>query len=747
MNHLCFVCYAEISPEAEACFSCGSVRGLRIRKVLEPIAAQGITIAGETREDAAIRPEALPPGITFSHRFTIQDELSHTPLWFRYNAVDLERGQNVELRTLREGDRDSQGWQAMTYMQRYQGHPNLLGFLHVDLVSSPPFAVSEIQRGIQLSKFLKGRNGRVTLAESVVLIQELLIGLSALHEEGYAHADIHPDSIWLDSKGRPRLDGGGPFGRSEVSIYAPPEQLSGDSLTPQSDMYTIGLLWYRILTGELPFNSLDASDIQSYPAQQRKDLAPLSPRLAVVVRKMLDSDPSKRPADARTLLRRLRDIFRHGWFNIPELSRSELSRRACSNRFVLHGSLIATNDALRLLKSGAAIGTASLESGRVLLRTSTAALTEAGLQELLPTALKSEHSVVRLMLDCMVHDLPNTFDLLKEQPARNISEQLEIAQLARAIGYTELARLRIGAAIQAAKSCNDWCGISETLNHLGDNSAAKEALQKALEMASTVDDILLLASLVRWQHNDHGITKRALKRAVSWMDNTEKALRVAAAWLALLNDSTSAQAVLDQAIELSSKDNFVQQCDTLQEAISIFGLTDIWLSWLEKIQPHASDVKEKERIAWLWQHLKRTDKAKSIHQEIRQSLLTRRQMNKDENERLGIHLESPELTLSAIEAFELKSLQYRQGALEKMSLSPKDERNNFVPENGPDRSIGEPKEIPSDVFGSPNADSNAEESVQELDVSSTPQTIPLILWVRLVVGCLIVALVFWLLLQ
>ena len=112
MNHLCFVCFAELSPEAEACFSCGSVRGMEVKNRPQQIRAQGITIAGEIKENVVLRPEALPPGITFSQRFTIQDELAHTPLWFRYLAVDLERGIEVELRTLREGDAEAQGWQA-----------------------------------------------------------------------------------------------------------------------------------------------------------------------------------------------------------------------------------------------------------------------------------------------------------------------------------------------------------------------------------------------------------------------------------------------------------------------------------------------------------------------------------------------------------------------------------------------------------------------------------------------------------
>lgn len=762
MNNLCFVCYAELSPEAEACFSCGAVRGVRVTRAVPLTDVRGITIAGEERKDAQLRPEALPPGITFSLRFTIQDELPHTPLWFRYRAVDLERGIEVELRTLREGDSDSQGWQAMNYMQRYQGHPNLLGFMHVDLEAQPPFAVSDIQQGIQLSHFLKGHGGRIALSQSLSLIQELLVGLSALHEEGYAHADIHPDSVWLDAQGRLRLDGGGPFGRTTVSIYASPEQMNGEMLTPRSDMYTIGLLWYRILTGELPFHSLNEADIQGYSTQKQKNLAPLSPRLAMVVRGMLVSDPQKRPKNAQALLRDLRDIFRNGWFNLPELSRAELLKRASSSRFILHGSVVATNDSLRLLKSGAATGTAQLIGGKVLLRTSVPALSEAGLQELLPAALKADHPAARLMLDCMVHDEPDVLDRLKKQPARTILEQVEIAQLAWHLGYSELARARIGVAIKAVSTAKEWCHISETLTHLGDSKAAKEALQHALEMSKTLEEYLQVAALIRWNHNDQGATKRALGAGARLVEDTESALRFAAGWLALLSDVKSAQVILDTVLDLSEADSILQQCDHLQSAISIFGLADIWIAWLLKIQKGVSHPSEWERIVWLWQHLQQPQQAKKAQEEGRRMLDMWRQKIEIENRRLCLQIAIPELSLAAVEAFEKESLIARAEQEARQAVEEVEEEKNEPVEEQEEPIEALEEELQAEEKGSvvleeppsmeeESSASDLEEPAsydvskkQKTEVSAPPQMAP-IFWIRLVIGMVVLVLALWLL--
>lgn len=706
MNHPCLVCFAELSPEAESCFSCGSVRGISVNMSQKPIQTRGITIAGETKKNVVLRPEALPPGITFSNRFTIQEELSHTPLWFRYLAVDLDRGLEVELRTLREDDTESQGWQAMRYMQRYQGHPNLLGFLHVDLESQPPFAISDIQSGIQLSQFLKGRGGRIPIAESVVLMQDLLIGLAALHEEGHAHADIHPDSIWLDAQGRPRLDGGGPFGRRSVSIYAAPEQLEGKVLTPQSDIYAMGLMWYRILTGELPFRSLEPEDIQAYPHSPQKDLAPLSARLAPVVRKMLHADPAMRPSNAQELLRDLRDIFRKGWFNLPELSRSELGKRGSSARLLLQGTVIAANDALRLLNSGAATGTATLVGGQVLLRTSAVALTEAGLQALLPQELRQKNPAVQAIVDILVHDVPNPEEILKKSAAHTIRGQVELAQLAWMLNRPELARARLGAAIQASKHSEDWCRVAETLVYFEDPKASREALQQALQKINGLDDVLQVASVARWIHNDHGAAKRVLSRGANLVNGTQDALKFAAAWIALLLDLPSARLVLNTVLELSVRETVLVQCDHLQEAIGMFGPDDIWNQWLQRIQAQAKTPTEWERITWLWQHLNQPKLAALAHQEGQKLLDVIRQRIESENRELGIQLLIPELSTSAVEAFEAESLRLRAEVMAERHTENKEDASpsdTEPPAESVENVLPEPVDGHSD-FESPSED-------------------------------------------
>ncbi|MGC6507856.1 MAG: serine/threonine protein kinase [Myxococcota bacterium] len=659
MNCPCVVCFAELSPDAESCFSCGTVRGIQVNVQQKSVSIQGITIAGEARENVVLRPEALPAGITFSNRFTIQEELSHTPLWFRYLAVDLDRGLEVELRTLREDDAESQGWQAMRYMQRYQGHPNLLGFMYVDLESTPPYAISDIQNGIQLSQFLNGRGGRIPMAESVILMQDLLIGLAALHEEGHAHADIHPDSIWLDSQGRPKLDGGGPFGRRSVSIYAAPEQLEGGELSPQSDIYAMGLLWYRILTGELPFASLETEDIQAYPHLSQKDLAPLSARLAPVVRKMLHPDPSQRPSNAQALLRELRDVFRKGWFNIPELSRSELGKRSSSNRLWLQGTVIAANDTLRLLNSGAATGTAALVGGKVLLKTSAVALTEAGLQALLPQELRQKNPAVQTIVDILVHDVLDRDDRLKQAVAHTVRRQVEMAQLAWMLNQPVIARNRLGAAIQMSANADDWCHVAEVLVYFEDPKASREALQQALQQIKCLDDVLQVAAVARWMHNDHGATKRVLSRGANWINSAQDALKFAAAWMALLLDLPSAKLVLNTVLENAVREAVLVQCDHLQEAIRIFGPDDIWIQWLQRIQTQAQSPNDWERITWLWQHLKQPKLAALARQEGQKVLDLKRQRIETENTELGISLELPELSIAAVDAFERKSLELR----------------------------------------------------------------------------------------
>jgi serine/threonine protein kinase len=721
MINTCLVCYAELSSDEEYCFNCGSLRGIKLERAPVSRDSKGILLAGASRDEAIIASESFPPGLTFSNRFTIKKSLPPNALWFRYLSVDLVRGLDVELRTLRESRPSTEGWKAMEYLQRLKGHSNIIGVFYVDFESDPPFAIFNLQKGIQLSAFLRSKKERLTNSEAIRIIQELLFGLATLHKNNFAHSDIHPDSIWLDAQGRPRLDAGGAFERSSVSIYASPEQYMGGESSPQSDIYSIGLLWYRLLVGTLPFATLAEEDIRSYSSQKYKNLAPLSPRLSVVVRRLLSDDLKKRPNNADELLKLLQRRMTSGWIPVPEKVKSELINRGSPSRFYLGDQLIAATDALQLIRSGSAMGTAALHDGHVVLRTSIASLAEAGLLDLLPVTMQKEFSIVSLLHACIVADVSNKEALLKQQPAKDIEEQVELAKVAHYAGFSAISRARMGAAIQACKSSQDWCFISKGVFYFGDSNASKAALNKGMTRITTIEDVLELSSCLRWQHDDKIATKQLLSRGASLVGNASNALDYASAWIALLNDTKSAQVVLGTVIEMSLSEPVLSQCESLYSTTLRFGKSDIWEQWLHLIEQKASSHQEWRRISWLWKHLGDGANAQRSEDQYRASLSLWRDAISEENKVYGIDLELPDLVVDKISAYESTSLLLREEiqATEKEGASGAHsgpENQEEVPESSSlkeeegqrgDEETEPPKEQPSEPELTPAQDSQA----------------------------------------
>ncbi|MHA6523552.1 serine/threonine-protein kinase [Tessaracoccus sp. G1721] len=135
-----------------------------------------------------------------------------------------------------------------------------------------PYIVMDHVRGETIQEML--RNTRRFTAEAVVGITlQILAGLQAMHSDAdvILHRDIKPSNVMIDGDGRVTvIDLGIAKSSSDAPVtltglqpgspqYASPEQLLGQPLDPRSDIYSVGCLMYRMLTGSLPFGALEAS--------------------------------------------------------------------------------------------------------------------------------------------------------------------------------------------------------------------------------------------------------------------------------------------------------------------------------------------------------------------------------------------------------------------------------------------------------------------------------------------------------
>ena len=173
----------------------------------------------------------------------------------------------------------------------------------------------EFVDGEDLASLLR-RIGRLPPDKAVEIARQLCAGLAAAHEHGIVHRDLKPANIMLDGRGRVRItDFGlaalaaeikGNAVRAGTPAYMSPEQFAGQKVTPKSDLYSLGLVLYEVLTGKHPFEASSVEQMArlrdrsapTAPSQFVKDLNPLVER---VILRCLEKDPGKRPASASSV--------------------------------------------------------------------------------------------------------------------------------------------------------------------------------------------------------------------------------------------------------------------------------------------------------------------------------------------------------------------------------------------------------------------------------------------------------------
>ena len=287
--------------------------------------SQDTTLSVEPIDDA--REEDLPnPGDQFGE-YRIERDLGRGGMGAVYEAEHLETGRRVALKVLAHRLNSAEARARFFREGRLAAsinHPNSVYVYGTGEVNGTPVIMMELVDGGTLQERVK-RDGPLPVGKAVDAIIDVISGLQAAQAKGILHRDIKPSNCFEEADGTVKVGDFGLSISSEVSedieltsdglflgtpAFCSPEQLRGEELNARSDLYSVGVTLFYLLTGRTPFEGhtsvqLVANVLEKTPPSP-KDFRPEIPdELARVVLRCLEKSPGERFRDYGELHRAL----------------------------------------------------------------------------------------------------------------------------------------------------------------------------------------------------------------------------------------------------------------------------------------------------------------------------------------------------------------------------------------------------------------------------------------------------------
>jgi serine/threonine protein kinase len=271
--------------------------------------------------------ETPPPRLG---RYEILRVLGKGAMAVVYEARDPQLERNIAIKTLRQDSLDDpevvKRFVREARAVATLSHPNIASVYDVGVEGDIAYLVMELVRGDSLQRYVHS-NEPLPAPAAVRIIGELLDALSYAHARGIVHRDVKPANVLLDDAGHVKLaDFGvarveGPSNKTMVGLvlgtprFMAPEQLTGGAVGPQTDLFAVGVILYRLLTGRDPFEGATMTELM-YRIVTLDPPAPSSYRDAgvpkafdVVLRRALAKDVARRYPSAEAFARDLRQAL------------------------------------------------------------------------------------------------------------------------------------------------------------------------------------------------------------------------------------------------------------------------------------------------------------------------------------------------------------------------------------------------------------------------------------------------------
>ena len=260
-------------------------------------------------------------------KYQIEDVLGEGAMGVVYRALDPVLNRRVAIKIMSEAlaqdsdlrERFLREAQAAGSLQ----HPHVVTIYDFGEVDGHPFIAMEYVEGVDLEHLLR-TNVPLSVEEKIDLIVGVLQGLAYAHKKGVIHRDIKPANVRVDSEGKARIMD---FGIAHLASsnmtrtgmmlgtpnYMAPEQIVGNEVTARTDIFSVGVLMYELLTNAKPFqgdtlHTVMYKVLSEMPPPLDKVLPGLPSSLNTVVMRALQKQPDQRYASALEMANDLTNI-------------------------------------------------------------------------------------------------------------------------------------------------------------------------------------------------------------------------------------------------------------------------------------------------------------------------------------------------------------------------------------------------------------------------------------------------------
>jgi len=255
----------------------------------------------------------LNPGDILDDRYEIEKVLGEGGMAIVYQAKDIITEKDVAIKIIREETMKNP--LNLTRFEREARaaaslkHQNIVQVSNLGTYEGRPYMVTELVVGKTLREALSIR-GKFSFLEACDIMYQLCSAVYYAHQHGVIHRDIKPQNVFITADGTIKL---GDFGiatfqnsahitRSDVVVgsvhYLAPEISEGNPATPQSDIYSLGITFFELITGRVPFDDESAVTVA---LKHIKDKFPsvrkYNPKTPVVIEKIIYKACAKSPYD------------------------------------------------------------------------------------------------------------------------------------------------------------------------------------------------------------------------------------------------------------------------------------------------------------------------------------------------------------------------------------------------------------------------------------------------------------------